>query len=252
MRWDRSRGIGFAMIAALLLLAAPPLVPAQPDSEPAVIFLLGAAPSPKFVDAVKDCDYLKSDIYLIENLPDDIDLTSYDLVFIDWLWKMTPNLERLTSLIDLAKADDVTVIVRKTYYIAPPEEIGNVDPGEHPWIGEYWENINDENARNLLIYLGANFLGLAGVPEEPVTLPHEGIYHPDAERVFGDLGSYLEWYDYDPDKPTIGILFHETNYIKRGPDVEDSLIRAFEERGVNVVAYYYPHSGRPDLDNFLI
>jgi len=264
MRWDRSPKlhslsiVTLVAVATLFVLAAPAVADTnstmvEEPIKPKVVFLLSICPSPKLIDAAEDYPHLESDIYLTENLPDDCDLTQYDLVFVDWLWKMTPNLDRLLPLIDEAKAHDVPVIVTKSYYTVKPEEIGNIDPAEHPWVRQYWDNMSEENANSLLTYLGVEFLGMdCGEIKEPIPITHEGIYHPDAEQVFGSLSDYLKWYDYDPDKPTIGILFHETDYINSGTRVEDSLIQAFEDRGFNVVSYFYPHSGRPDPDNFLI
>ena len=69
-------------------------------------------------------------------------------------------------------------------------------------------------------------LALSGEGEKvtygrPFTLPESGIFHPDAQKIFPDFESYLDWYrktgKYSPDGFWVGIYtFHVSALKERG------------------------------------
>jgi len=104
--------------------------------------------------------------------------------------------------------------------------------------------------------------------EEPEQIPWEGLYHPEADRIFTDVEDYLEWYksrrflgnelprndilvSYPKgqnadsplfseitNSPTIGILFSRHYWINGNTEVEDLIIKELEARGFNVISAF--------------
>ena len=168
-------------------------------------------------------------IYYPGGLPELLDLSYYDLVFLEHISdKQALERHNLTN----ASKSGVPVISIHTAVQ------GNVDPTEHPLIEQYWENCDPENIARLLIYLEVNFCGLIGNIKGPLPVP-EAIHHPDAPDPFLDTGSYLDWYSsktgyrYNRSNITIGIISHIG--LADFPDME-ALVYKLEEKGVNVIS----------------
>ena len=98
-----------------------------------------------------------------------------------------------------------------------------------------------ENLGNLFRFLDA-LPDAAAVPE-PVPVPWEGLWHPDAPvRAFATVRGYLEWYvggwrerglSLDPER-TVGLLFGRHYWVNDMPDVEAALVHALEAKGLGV------------------
>lgn len=99
-----------------------------------------------------------------------------------------------------------------------------------------------ENLGNLFRFLDA-LPNAAAVPE-PVPVPWEGLWHPDAPvRAFATVRGYLEWYagyacerglSLDPER-TVGLLFGRHYWVNDMPDVEAALVHALEAKGLGVL-----------------
>ncbi len=242
------------------------------NNKPKVLFFLGGlggttATNAAFLDAINNRNDIESTIVTKDNC-NHVDFKDYDLIFIDAIWPKTPDYLTTQERLQEAMDNGVIVVTRITYSIADWRDVGNVDMSEHPWIPSYWTNINKymtsisiHNARNLLDYICTNFLGLnsinsGGQPLAPVVLPKEGIYYPTYSTYFENLSSYLEWYDYDAEKPTIALCFGQGDFNNLETDVIDSLIEKIEGNGMNVIPYFYNHEGQaqgePDVERFLM
>jgi len=224
--------------------------------KPKAVFLFtsSSAISNALMNALDQNPHFTSEVYLLKNLPANLNLTNYDLVFIDYLYTSTPNLDKITPLIEEAKAKNIPVVITITYYMSNP---ANVDLTQHPWIRQYWSNISPENAKNMVKYLAVNFLGATDTYQDPVTLLKEGIYHPDTDQIFSNLTSYLNWYtEYNTNKPTVAVLFGQFSYNKADTAAVDALIRGFEAKGYNVIPYFFDHEtypeGQPKMDTYLV
>ena len=93
------------------------------------------------------------------------------------------------------------------------------------------------NVCNMFLYLCKELLDVDNAFDPPIPLPWEGAYHPNAPRTFENIGQYLEWYKPD-DKPTVGLLFSRFSWANNLLDVEDELIRALEQQGMNVIPVF--------------
>ena len=187
---------------------------------------------------------LNVSVYSNYRVPPDLNLTTYNAIFTDRL-VTEPIQNVIEPILNEAKEQNVSVICSYA-------DLGNVNLTEHPHIKEYWSSRNTRNMERLLVYLGVAFCGLDGVIEEPCTIPEEGIYHPDADRIFEDLSEYILWYGddtgatgrhhvYNPDNLTVGIVFWKERYGTGETGVVDAIIRAVEDRGANVIAAYPPY-----------
>jgi len=178
-----------------------------------------------------------------------IDLTGYDLIFLEHL--SGTSAENLKSPIETANASEIPIIcINSGGY---DTLFGNVNLTEHWFIEEYWGNYAEENIAGLLTYLEVNFCGLIGNVEDPVPVPKSYIHHPDTEELFFNTTMYLEWYvnntgyQYDPDNLTIGIAnWYE---FTESPDVE-RLIHTLEQKGANVISTAF--TGTDDLKKFYL
>nr|CBH38854.1 hypothetical membrane protein, CobN/magnesium chelatase family [uncultured archaeon] len=215
------------------------------NREPKMVFFLQSPGDVLLARRTADRICLNVSVYDNHMLPPDLNLTTYGLIFASHLTtKMIQDV--LVPLIAAANESGATVIC--TY----PEHLTNINLTEHPNIMEYWESRNDKNMERLLVYLGVEFCGLYGLIEEPIITPGDGIYHPDADpdtgRVFENLTEYLQWYGndtgthhvYNPDNPTIGLVFWKQRAGTGEIGVVDALIRDAEARGANVIPAFQP------------
>ncbi|GAB5046477.1 cobaltochelatase subunit CobN [Thermodesulfovibrio sp. TK110] len=93
----------------------------------------------------------------------------------------------------------------------------------------------EKNIKNMFLFLASKVAGLDISYEEPEQIPWEGLYHPDAEKIFTSIDEYMDWYK-KKDTPTVGILFSRHYWINGNTEVEDLLIRELEAKGLNVIA----------------
>lgn len=84
-------------------------------------------------------------------------------------------------------------------------------------IMQYWKNAEEENIRNLLYLLGRTYGRIAefSQPQPPVVVEETSILDPVLSRYFGQVAEYREVSGYDPNKPTIAILFYGHSYPNR-------------------------------------
>ncbi|AKB26435.1 CobN-like chelatase BtuS for metalloporphyrine salvage [Methanosarcina sp. MTP4] len=209
----------------------------------------------------------------------EVDLGNPDIIFTYMLWdsvfdEVGDDLERAKSngavLIDITSFPGASFNMSDYDYAYPGDENGSM-------VEKYFYNIGveeeflKENSRNFLAYLAQNFSSKTELTadweyEDPIILP-AGLYHPDSpvdKYWFDNNSEYLEWYGnssngehrvYDPDRPTIGIWFHKSDYKDGNTEVVDALIRDLESKDCNVIAgfdtfnnvteFYCDESGEP-------
>ncbi|MEN6609780.1 MAG: cobaltochelatase subunit CobN [Methanoregulaceae archaeon] len=103
----------------------------------------------------------------------------------------------------------------------------------------YLTNNGDENFRNLLLYIEKTVLGRDVPVMPPIPVPWDGLYHPDAPEVFLTPGDYRAWYAPRVcDGPWVAVLFSRVAWASSNCAIENVLIRALEEYGLNVIPIF--------------
>jgi cobaltochelatase CobN len=207
-----------------------------------VTFIIGAYEYQGLImSAMKEMDLsLNITIYRTKSIPDNLSLSTQDVIFTDTAVGLDTLSEIEQAVNDAKEQNNASVI---SLGKPPHDYLANVNSTDHPWIKQYWANGGFENIKRLLAYLGVNFCGLNATIQEPIVLPKDFIYHPDSVEIFKNLTEYLAWYGndigthhlYDPSKPTVGIRTFKAMYAVGHTEVPDALVRGFEARGVNVI-----------------
>jgi len=125
-----------------------------------------------------------------------------------------------------------------------------------------------ENFANMLRYLLKEVLGCEIKTKPPEKIPWDGLYHPNAEKIFSNIKEYLNWYGPLKDK-TVGLLISRTSWVNNELEIEKDLIEKLESlnmsvvpvfayslkdeelgsRGMNeVIEDYFIENGRPIID----
>lgn len=144
---------------------------------------------------------------------------------------------------------------------------GNLSLRDYPALGDYWANGNTENYKGMLSFLAARFFGEEVRVIPPVRYPDHGFYYPGRDSLFHTAGEYLSWYDSTReqglrrvgdsgrlqmvggpkglsrlvdsaglrDPLTVGLVFYQTNYVKKDMRHIDALIRSIELHGARPV-----------------
>jgi len=91
------------------------------------------------------------------------------------------------------------------------------------------------NLISLLYYLSDHLLMTGFGHEPPVILPEHGIYHPDLP----ENATMEDWEKHkDSTLPSIGITFYRAHYISGNTGFIDTLIRALEDKNLNVLPVF--------------
>lgn len=109
-------------------------------------------------------------------------------------------------------------------------------------VRAYYSYTSAENIAGMLRFLVNRDLGFAAACDPPVVPPENSLYHPDAPKLFSELGEYMRWYEssghFKEDRLwNLSIIF--PTYALDGKKAPlDSLIRAYERHGINTVTWF--------------
>ncbi|MFB6083283.1 MAG: cobaltochelatase subunit CobN [Halorientalis sp.] len=110
-----------------------------------------------------------------------------------------------------------------------------VASAERERVCEFLDRGGTANVANCLRYLVATYDPAADPAyDDPVTLPTEGVYHPDHPAA-----SYDELVEtFDPDAPTVAIWFYESHWTHENTRYVDRQVRAVESRGADALPIF--------------
>jgi len=141
-----------------------------------------------------------------------------------------PGYERAVSR--LAEAG-VPLVIKSTGDAYALEDT-SVDEAVRDRVYDYLERGGTINFENCLRYLSATYSDLETAFDEPVSLPTEGVYHPDYPSV-----GYEELLEtHDSEKPTVAIWFYEAHWTHENTRYVDAQVRALEELGANALPVF--------------
>ena len=102
------------------------------------------------------------------------------------------------------------------------------------------------NLVSLLHFLSDHLLMTGFGYEAPVDLPEHGIYHPDLPENAG----MADWMKrQNPAYPTVGLTFYRAHWISGNTAFVDSMVRALEDKQLNVLPVYTASLKATDPDS---
>ena len=101
----------------------------------------------------------------------------------------------------------------------------------------YFRYDGEENMRNLFLWLGREFGGLACTAAPPCPLAWNGVYHPRWQGNPADIAGYLAAH-YEDGRPTVGVIFYRSEWITGDFTYHTVLIHAIEREGMNAIAVF--------------
>jgi cobaltochelatase CobN len=154
-----------------------------------------------------------------------------------------PEYDRLISSL---QSTDTPFLVASSIFERNKEliSLSTVDPEDYRKILSYLNYGGKKNFESLLLYLINRFTGASyevSVPQRP---QWEGIYHPDFDYI-PTLDEYMEK-RVVPNKPTVGLWFHQSHWLGGNTSFVDSLIKEIEHQGANVIPVFF--SGTKDAN----
>ncbi|MDR2198626.1 MAG: cobaltochelatase subunit CobN [Deltaproteobacteria bacterium] len=103
-----------------------------------------------------------------------------------------------------------------------------------------------ENFGELLLFFHNQVLGTKFPVKDPVVPPFDGIHHPSLASP-PDKEEYLK--SLDPEKPVVGIWFHQVYWLNGNMAHIDSLIREIENQGAQALPVFHLRFKDKDLQN---
>ncbi len=108
----------------------------------------------------------------------------------------------------------------------------------------YYQTPTVGNLKDLILMILSR-IGIKTTSDKPYVLPYVGIFHPDSDTLFHGFDDDLSWYQqrgkYKQKGFWIGIHTFRTSAIRENGHLEASIIKALEEKGINVL----PIFGKP-------
>jgi cobaltochelatase CobN len=236
----RYRFYGFLYLITAALLAAalfPACRPAGPDAYVAIVSPHLQYNSSEFRTACTAYEKdIRVDLYGVSEgqLPvfSVKELSRHSLVLLEG---MGARISLLQPQIDSLKA------VTKVLFLDSSIVQGNITLKQYPELGVYWANGNTENYKGMLSYLAANFFNKPVNVLPAIRYPEYGFYYPGRDSLFHTVAGYLHWYDSIHGRPAdtthIGLVFYQTNYVKKDMRHIDALIKSVEQHGATPVTF---------------
>ncbi len=124
-------------------------------------------------------------------------------------------------------------------------------------INDYINNGSKVNFQRLSDYLAKllitnNSSKNTPWPKSALIYPQQGIYHPDHESVFSSLDDYLAIKPLKSGRSMIGVAFNRSDIEREQKQILDALIKGIEDKGHQVLAFYYRAFESTGLVNSLL
>ncbi|HDQ06249.1 MAG TPA: cobalamin biosynthesis protein CobN, partial [Candidatus Bathyarchaeota archaeon] len=142
-------------------------------------------------------------------------------------------------LLSTLKSASVPVVVVSSVLIQNKEfqKLSTIDKKDYQKIVKYLNYGGKNNFENLLLHVANRFTGTSYKFDAPEQQPLEGICHPDFEYL-PTLEEYISK-KIVPDRPTVGIWFHQTQWQSQDIRYINSLIKEIEHQGANSLPVFF-------------
>ncbi|MFC6872772.1 cobaltochelatase subunit CobN [Halobellus marinus] len=167
-----------------------------------------------------------------------------------WLHGAEESLPGYEHAVERLTDAGVPLIVKSTGDAYAVEDT-TVAASDRDQVYEYLDCGGVVNLANCCRFLAAEYGNPGEGPSEaeyddPVSLPTEGVYHPDHPGIdYEELRA-----THDPEKPTIGVWFYESHWTHANTRYVDALVRALEAQGADVLpAFCNPATDEDGQEN---
>ncbi len=168
------------------------------------------------------------------------DLTAYRVIYVSGR-RSDPLSRPVRKALDEAGQEGARVIVLPAHDSARLG-VGNADfAGADRWIDDYWRFGGVENMSRLLQASAARYLGKGLDVLEPMPMPDDGYYHPDAPGLMTTTAEYERWYESSGRLKLAAprVLIDFADGWRLGMNrATDAVLRAFEDGGFNAAAIF--------------
>jgi cobaltochelatase CobN len=166
----------------------------------------------------------------VESFVDEIE-TATAVVF--WLHGSEESMPGYDRAVQRLHEAGVPLVVKSTGDAYAFEDT-NVPDSDRERVYEYLERGGAANVANCVRLLVDEYGDERREYDDPVTLPTEGVYHPDHPGAsYESLRAEL-----DPEKPTIGVWFYESHWTHENTRYVDAQVRAIEDQGANALPIF--------------
>ncbi len=162
-----------------------------------------------------------------------------------WLHGSEESMPGYGRAVERLQEAGVPLVVKSTRDAYAIEDT-TVPERERERVYEYLEKGGTANVANCLRYLIDEYAETGRAYDDPVTLPTEGVYHPDHpgasyEEVCAEL---------DPGTPTVAVWFYESHWTHENTRYVDAQVRAIEEQGADALPIFCnPASDEPGQED---
>jgi cobaltochelatase CobN len=150
-----------------------------------------------------------------------------------WLHGAEDSMPGYEHAVERVREAGVPLVVKATGDAFAFEDT-SVSTGERERVYEYLDRGGTANVANLVRYLVDAYGDEPREYDDPVSLPTEGVYHPDHPGAsYEELRATL-----DPTTPTVGVWFYESHWTHENVRYVDALVRAIEARGADALPVF--------------
>lgn len=177
-------------------------------------------------------------------------LEGSEVVIIEWMG-VTLETPYLQGALDYLKKRDIAFKIH-----AGGEAEGNASnifkADDHVLTAKYSVYGGIENFKNLWLWLLQRFCALELEYNQPQQMLWNGIYHPNADKVYTSLEEYQEKFC-NPNYPTIGLIFYRNEWLLDNLAYQKALVEECFKQKVNIIAVFShgvknPEMGAPGLE----
>ncbi|MEF8862510.1 MAG: cobaltochelatase subunit CobN [Haloarculaceae archaeon] len=150
-----------------------------------------------------------------------------------WLHGAEESMPGYDHAVGRLEAAGVPLVVKSTGDAYALDDT-SVSPADRDCVYEYLDRGGTSNVANCFRFLADEYGNPDYEYDDPVTLPTEGVYHPDHPGV-----SYDELVaTFDPDRPTVAVWFYESHWTHENTRYVDAQVRAIEAHGADALPVF--------------
>jgi cobaltochelatase CobN len=187
----------------------------------------------------------ESDLDDVSDVDAFVDAVDSAAAVVLWLHGAEESMPGYDHAVDRLAEAGVPLVVKSTGDAFAFEDT-TVSDRDRERVSDYLDAGGVVNLANVCRFLASEYGGVDADYDDPVSLPTEGVYHPDHPGI-----GYEELLaTHDPDKPTVGVWFYEAHWTHANTRYVDALVRHLESRGANVLpAFCNPATDEDGQEN---